>query len=172
MKIHYGVAPPNFNEILAVLPDARKDGIIFAYAPDVYVPYPTGKLHQSLVAHEKVHIRQQLDFAYSMPASGEVETQPIRVSPPDTVIGPEGWWDLYLKDGAFRFDQELEAHRAEYAWWRKHKTQRIASNMLDRIAERLASGLYGMPKNKEWCRRFIVEQGKNAFKVIEPDEAA
>lgn len=162
MKIHYGVAPPNFDAIVQILPEANKEGIIFAYAPDVYVPKPTGKLHQSLVAHEKVHVRQQECYVKFV-KNREGHDKP-------EAFGVTEWWARYLTDGAFRFDQELEAHRAEYNWWRKHKPGRRAQDMLQRIAGRLSSGLYGMPHKKEWCVRFIEEQGSKAFKLIEPDD--
>jgi hypothetical protein len=29
-------------------------------------------------------------------------------------FGPEAWWDQYLADKRFRFEQELQAHRIEY----------------------------------------------------------
>ena len=59
--------------------------------------------------------------------------------------GPEKWWNRYLVDKQFRFDQELEAHRVE---WRKvcedFPTNRAMRQMgLREIARRLAGSLYG-----------------------------
>lgn len=150
MKIFYGKAPPNFEAILEVIPDAAKPGIIFAYAPDIYVPNPSkfggafSRLPPSLVAHEKVHLAQQ-----------------------GFEGGPPAWWSRYLTDPVFRFDQELLAHRVEYSWWKKHKTIRQAYDALELIATRLASGLYKHPHSFELCKRLIQEQGKNSIRLLE-----
>lgn len=109
--------PPNRAEIeesLGPLPE----GVIFAYAPNVYVP--SGRpLTSPLRAHESVHLRQQGD-------------------------DPETWWERYLLEPDFRLSQEIEAHRAE---WREvqralpdrnqQNSERIA------IARRLSGPLYG-----------------------------
>lgn len=88
-------------------------GTIFTYAPSVYVP--SGRpLSGSLIAHERVHIEQQGD-------------------------DPAAWWARYLSDDEFRLEQEVEAHRAEWAFCRRNN-QRGAKSM---IAKRLASPLYG-----------------------------
>ncbi len=96
--------PPNIDEIRARFPLTGHE--IFTYGNKVY---SFTKLSKSLVEHEKVHVRQQL------------------------AMGPEVWWQRYFDDEEFRFQQELEAHQAE---WR-------AGGDLNAIAERLASPLYG-----------------------------
>lgn len=109
--------PPNIDKI-------REAGIqlsgkeIFAYRKTIYNP-SGGQLTKWLVAHEKVHFKQQGD---------------------DT----EGWWDRYLVDIDFRLDQELEAHRAEYkhfCYVYKSREQRV--RFLSEIALRLSGPLYG-----------------------------
>lgn len=108
--------PPNFDEIVREIPEAATSGVIFAYAPYVYVPNG-GILSGALKAHEAVHLAQQGD-------------------------DPAGWWERYLESVFFRFGQELEAHRAEYAWWKKWRPQK-APKAKRLIAARLRSPLYG-----------------------------
>jgi len=109
--------PPNIDKIAAALPQARiTHGVYFAYAPNVYIPHG-GDLTPSLRAHEAEHIKRQGS-------------------------DPDGWWDQYLSDSAFRFDEELAAHRAEYRHFdgRPRNERRF---YLRQISHRLASRLYG-----------------------------
>lgn len=110
--------PPNYDEIVAEIPRAAEDGVIFAYHPAVYVP--SGRpLSVPLLVHEQTHLRQQ-------------EKDPI------------GWWKRYLVDLDFRFEQELEAHQAEYrAFCELHKDRNSRAIYLGMISRRLASSLYG-----------------------------
>ena len=103
--------PPNIAEIRKVFPVS--EGTIFSYAPHVYVP--SGEpLSKPLEAHEAVHQRQQGD-------------------------DPAAWWARYLTSPTFRFDQELEAHRAEMRAARGSGRNRARRS----IARRLSSKLYG-----------------------------
>lgn len=112
--------PPNFDRILTVLPGAEHPGVIFAYAPDIYVPSGI-PLPPELVAHEEVHIKQQVD-----------------------VGGPEAWWDRYLVDPKFRLEQEVPAHVAEYRHIIKDVSDReVRSRKLHRVALKLCAPLYG-----------------------------
>lgn len=123
--------PPNFREIVAVFPAARRVGVIFTYGDTVYVNGdPT--LNPQLKAHEAVHVDQQKRCG-----------------------GPDAWWKRYLEDPAFRLEQELTAHRAEYKTLR-HLDRAAAARSLDFIAERLASPLYGGMISKTEARRAIV----------------
>ena len=110
--------PPNYMEIVSVLPEAKNKNTIYAYAPNVYIP--SGKsLSVPLIAHESVHIRQQGD-------------------------DPEAWWNKYLMYEEFRFEQELEAHIAEYkAFCRLHSDRNRQIAGLEQIARRLIGPLYG-----------------------------
>lgn len=47
---------------------------------------------------------------------------------------PATWWDRYIADPQFRLAQEIPAHAAEY---------RVAPHLLQEIAGRLSSRLYG-----------------------------
>lgn len=111
--------PPNIAEICKVFPGVQRPGVIFSYAPDVYVP-GGHTLPPSLVAHESVHVERQL------------------------VMGVEAWWDKYLVDTRFRYDEELLAHRAEYHSLKENApTRQMRRAALKIVAKRLASGLYG-----------------------------
>jgi len=117
VKIEYGKRPPNFDQIAAVFPSARKTGIIFCYGDVIYVSSNT-PLSEPLVAHETMHSTRQ-----------------------DT-IGVEQWWHRYLHDTSFRFEEELLAHSAEYkAFADCGRNERRAA--LKTIAQRLSSPLYG-----------------------------
>lgn len=108
--------PPNIAAIRSVFPLPR--GVIFTYGNVIYNPYG-GKISRELKAHEAVHCKQQGDDI-------------------------EGWWEKYLVDDEFRFDQELEAHRAEYRAFCKHaKNKNNRAAFLNRVATRLASEMYG-----------------------------
>jgi hypothetical protein len=103
IKIKRGL-PPNYKLLAKHFP--MKGNEIFTYGNKIYTQ---SRLSSALLAHEKVHVRQQLK------------------------MGVEIWWKKYIEDREFRFQQELEAHRAEFR----------AGGKLVVIAERLASPLYG-----------------------------
>lgn len=110
--------PPNFDAIVAVFPDAAKPGVIFAYGGRIYAPGGVN-VSPALQEHEQVHIAQQGD-------------------------DPDAWWARYLVDPAFRFAQEMEAHRVEWlAYCRRHASPFKRSQALGIIAHTLSSSLYG-----------------------------
>ncbi len=111
--------PPNHAEIVKVFPGARSPSVVFAYAPDIYAPGGTN-LPPSLVAHEQAHIDRQI------------------------LIGVEEWWARYLVDKAFRYDEEVIAHAAEY----KHLIENAPNRQQRRaalkfVAKKLTLPLYG-----------------------------
>lgn len=109
--------PPNLAQIETAFGPVGPT-VIFTYAPHIYVPNGD-RLSKPLIAHEEVHLRQQCD-------------------------DPEMWWERYLADPEFRFQEELEAHRAEWATARRIIRDRNRSaRILTAIARRLASPLYG-----------------------------
>jgi hypothetical protein len=85
--------PPNFDQIREKFPDAEKAGVIFAYGIDIYNP-SGDEIPACLLAHEKVHCGRQLSMDFGRAVTG--------------------WWDLYLNDPDFRYQEELLAHVAEY----------------------------------------------------------
>lgn len=98
--------PPNYREVNAAF-NIRGKGVIFAWGDTIYNPSRV-KIPPELIAHETVHgLRQNGD--------------------------PAGWWKRYIADPAFRLDEEIPAHQAEYR----------VSGKLDAIAARLSGPLYG-----------------------------
>jgi hypothetical protein len=115
--------PPNIEAIRAVLPVTERN--IFAYDHRIYNP-GGGILPLELLAHEKVHFKQQDEFEA------------------DGLSGVEGWWELFLESPTFRLKQEIPAHAAEYAaFCRMHKDRNEMAQMLRRLAQRLAAPMYG-----------------------------
>lgn len=110
--------PPNIDRIREKFP--LQGGEIFAWDGVVYTgdDGPTA-LPPELIAHEKVHFRQQ---------AGK----------------PAEWWDRYIDDDEFRFEQEREAHVAEIKEFNRHnKDRNKRAYFKRRVAMRLAGPLYG-----------------------------
>lgn len=113
--------PPNYDKIVAAFPGASEKGVIFTYGDTIYNP-TGGAIPEWIVAHEEVHSEQQ----------------------GLTVEEVEAWWDKYIEDVQFRFEQELPAHRREYQRFCELVSDRERrARMLHRIAIRLAGPLYG-----------------------------
>lgn len=120
MKIVNG-KPPNYNEIVSVLPAASGKGIIFTYGETIFAP-GLGAVSQPLMIHESVHSERQ--------------------GPTEASI--KAWWRNYLKSIEFRFHEELMAHQAEYKECRRlYKDRNQLARLSHQIAARLASELYG-----------------------------
>jgi hypothetical protein len=120
MKVVDG-RPPNYDAILAVLPDAANPGVMFCYGDTVYFPGGKGPLTRELDAHERVHADRQLAYEG----------------------GPSAWWVEYLANDAFRYTEELLAHREEFSTYcARHINPIKRHQALTRMAKRLASGLY------------------------------
>jgi len=114
--------PPNIEEIVAVLPEAKKGAVFFSWGPEVVYNPKRVELSPELIAHENVHGKRQ----------GTTE-ESIR-----------SWWVGYLADPHFRFNEELLGHRAEYQVFCEHVTDRnLRYRFVSAIAKRLASKLYG-----------------------------
>lgn len=122
--------PPNYEAIVAVFPGAAQPGVIFAYGDRIYAPggrRPT----PALQAHEAVHCERQ---------DGR----------------PEPWWRRYLVDPAFRLEEELEAHRAEYrAYCARHANRAKREAALEGVARKLAAPLYGGLISVEDARKAV-----------------
>lgn len=136
--------PPNYEKIVAVLPGACRPGVVFAYAPDVYVP--SGRpLPDELLAHEHVHIMRQ------------------------NLMGVEAWWDRYLSDPEFRYYEEVIAHASEYHWLIRNAPNRNVRRMaLKRTAARLANNLYQGSRSAS----FAAEDIKRAVAMLSKGIAA
>lgn len=112
--------PPNIELIKSKLP--VQEGTLFAYGDTVYNPQKV-KLNPPLEAHEQTHLQQQ------------------------ERMGVDAWWDEYLKDPEFRYQQELEAFQSQYHVICEHFPDRNTRfEFLNALAGDLASELYGKHK--------------------------
>jgi hypothetical protein len=118
--------PPNYEQILAVFP--RADGkILFAWGSTIYNPKGI-YVPNFLLAHEMTHGMRQ-------------------VATPDG--GIEAWWNKYIADEEFRFQEELAAHRVELAVLSQSVRDRNArAKLLMATAARLVAPLYGYSNKK------------------------
>lgn len=113
--------PPNFEEIAAALPEASGPGTVFCYGDRIYNP-GGGRIGAALRAHEAVHSSRQ----------GSTDAS-IRE-----------WWSKYIADPAFRLNEELPAHQAEYrVFCANEKAQGTRFRFLVALAMRLSGPLYG-----------------------------
>ena len=86
--------PPNFEQIKAAIKIddwdkwIKEKGTVFTYGDTIYNP-SDAKFPVHLLVHEGTHEKQQGS-------------------------NPKEWWDKYLVDLEFRFEQELEAYSAQY----------------------------------------------------------
>ena len=118
--------PPNFALIVAVFPEAVKPGVIFAYGDTIFNPSGV-EIPPALIAHECTHLERQTGYV------------PERLNP---II----WWDRYLRDPEFRYDEELYAHVAEFeAQLEGFIDRNQRAQLLMRTARRLIAPLYQYP---------------------------
>lgn len=131
--------PPNLERIAKVLPAALGRAVMFCYGDVIYNPsgFP---IVPWLIEHEKVHsIRQG-----------------------DTSAGIEDWWDQYVVNKSFRFQEELPAHIVEFAAFKSNtKGDSKRKQELRRIAQRLAGPLYSVGMTPAEARRAIMEGKQN-----------
>lgn len=121
------IFPPNFKEISEVF-DIKGRALVFTYGDYIYNPY-SFSLSEDLIVHETVHSEQQKRLCGpSEPASK----------------GAELWWGLYIQDRKFRYEQELEAYRKQYAFVKSRVGDRNqVAKFLHEIACDFSSGIYG-----------------------------
>lgn len=116
--------PPNIDAIRKVFP--LSGGEIFAWNLKEefggIIFNPQGfDVPAWLVAHEKVHFRQQARHRST-----------------------EDWWAQYLVDTEWRLEQELEAHQVEYrSFCRSHLDRNVRTRFLRLLAQRLSAPMYG-----------------------------
>jgi hypothetical protein len=121
--------PPNIEYIRKFLTPPK--GVIFTYGDTIYNP-DNGEVTGDIMDHEAVHSLQQVK------------------------LGPEKWWDKYLNDKEFRFEQELQAYQVQY----RHATQIIKdpnqqNRFLMKLASHLSSAAYGNLVGFDEARRMI-----------------
>jgi len=112
--------PPIYDRCDAQFHIAGKP-ILFSWGDKIYNPMDVDIPHE-LIAHEAAHGAQQ-----------GTEEKGIR-----------RWWDQYLADPQFRLYEELLGHRAEWReYMRRHPNGKDSARVLEAIAGRLSSELYG-----------------------------
>lgn len=122
--------PPNFEKIAAEFPQAFRSDVMFCYGDKIY--FPSGaRISDSIMAHEKVHSDRQGN-------------------------NPEAWWDQYIADIKFRFDEELLAHKKEYQVECGELTRNQRRIALRQIAQRLSSKLYGSMVSIDEAKRLLL----------------
>lgn len=109
--------PPNFEKIQATFPKASYHGVLFAYYPNIHNPSGI-VVPPALIAHEEVHLHRQRND------------------------GPTKWWEQYLTDSEFRYNEELLAHVAEFKALRAGNDRNFVARMLLSTALRLIASLY------------------------------
>lgn len=126
--------PPMFARIVQVFPEAEKAGTIFTFGNVIYAP-GVGSLPRELMRHEEVHsVRQGTSL--------------------ESVFY---WWDRYLLDAKFRYDEEAPAHIAEFKAWRPGRRGFNRAGFLNMVAERLSGPLYGGIVTKAEAMKLLQE---------------
>lgn len=108
--------PPNFERIKAAFPKAENPGVLFAHDQTIYNPSGVF-VPPALIAHENVHLERQKK------------------------VGADRWWDLYLINSYYRYEEELLAHAAEFKV-QKTGDRNVSASLLMRTALRLIAPLY------------------------------
>ena len=125
--------PPNFGKIALAFPQAFGAGVIFAYWDTIYFPNGANcDLPEALLRHEQVHLQRQQEMESA-----------------------ELWWDRYIEDAEFRFNEELLAHVAEYEWHIENGSRQQRRHALKEIAKRLSSPLYGRMVSRDQAETAI-----------------
>lgn len=115
--------PPIYDDAKAAF-NFNEKTTIFTYGDTIFNPAGIN-VTLDLQAHEAVHERQQTGM--------HLHAKLVK-------NGPKRWWKQYIKDADFRFQQELEAYRAQYKYI---KTQIKDRNRLNEYLVALARELKG-----------------------------
>jgi hypothetical protein len=121
--------PPNFAEIDRKFLIKGKP-IAFTYGDTVYVP-SGHDLVDHVEVHEQIHIEQQ------------------------SRIPAKEWWEKYIEDPRFRFDQELKAYQAQYQYILEHSARPQRRMLLKKIAHDLSGAMYGYMVDFETAKSMI-----------------
>lgn len=109
---------PKFFPLLKLFfPNANPETTVVTFGNKVYCK---GDMPPDLWEHEITHCKQQ---GYNS-------------------ISAMRWWQKYIVDKKFRFEQELEAYRNQYRYAKKHYSRNEAFKLLRRIAGDLSGPLY------------------------------
>ena len=125
-------APPNFDEIASVF-DVKGKPVLFAWGDTIYAPVSCNVPPQ-IEAHEAVHGARQIAYG----------------------AGIAGWWARYLRDAAFRLEEEKLGHMAEYRWLLQSASGRAERRFaLSNVSARLSAALYRYSFTKDEARRYL-----------------
>ncbi len=120
--------PPNFDLIrIAVNPPKEAR---YCYGDTVYNP-SGAEIPEDILFHESIHEKQQ----------GK---------------NPEGWWNEWINNKAFRYEQEAIAYGAQMAFIKKHYPVRAQKEALFELSKNLSS-LYGIAISYGDAERLIVK---------------
>lgn len=121
--------PPNIDQIVAALPAAKAPGILYCYGNTIYNPSKV-QITPCIMVHEMVHAERQTD--------------------------PEAWWERYLRDPEFRFNEELPAHIEEAKAFAVECPERWKRRAyLSLVAKKLSSPMYGSIVSFEKARQIL-----------------
>lgn len=109
--------PPIYGECVKRFGVNWNKGVIFTYGDTIHCKH---KISKPKIAHEKTHVKQQLDY------------------------GVENWWYRYFEDDQFRLDQEIEAYKSEIVWINQNlKGLKLKQDLIEQILFDLSSSMYG-----------------------------
>ena len=120
--------PPNWSRLEKVFNVEWGGSLVVAYGDTIH---HTNPIDPSTVIHEGVHLLRQED--------------------------PEQWWERYIRDSRFRFEEEILAYREQYKFLKATIKDR---NQLARMLWKLASDLsdpkmYNLPFSHGECMKLI-----------------
>lgn len=122
MKIIYENPPAHIWERIKKTVVVDEERFMLTYGDAIYNPAQL-EVDQFVLAHEKRHMEQQA----AHPG------------------GPDGWWDQWITDPAFRAEHEAQGYGAQYAHYcTMRKDRNIRARYMHEIAKALASGMYGL----------------------------
>jgi len=109
--------PPNYEEIKKVMGAIWDEGVVFAYGDTIHTK--RDDLLPDILIHEAVHQRQQGN-------------------------SPSVWWNMYLKDWTFRYNQEKAAYAEQILFLKRViKDRNVLYRCMVEVAKDFSSRLYG-----------------------------
>jgi hypothetical protein len=112
--------PPNIKAIDKAFQVKDKPNVLYAYGTTIYNPSGVD-IPEHLVVHELIHGERQL----KLPSIDD-------------------WWDRYINEPQFRLQEEVIAHKGEWATFVKNYTDRnIRARHFHFMCQRLSGPIYG-----------------------------
>ena len=111
------------------------EGVVYTYGDTIYNP-SGNELPDHIVHHEETHCLQQGD-------------------------DPDAWWERYVTDPYFRFEQEAEAYAAQYDFMCESiRDRNRRSKILFDMALMLSGPVYGGTVSHSVARKMIKNKAK------------